>query len=176
MRSSSSRERGFTLLEFSLSLGLVSVTLASALGIYVLTLSEGNVGDYVAWHSSLEVAVKAAWQDGKYEGVNSETAAGLFASNARLVKDGDLRGPKGVVVDLEPRSLPGKGTNRHFAVIYADVAPKVCISLVLGLLERIELAEVDGEAVYRRNTPLDISALNEACADAGKDLAIVPVN
>lgn len=176
MRSSSCPERGFTLLEFSLSLALVSATLAGALAVYVQTVGEGNVGDYLAYHSSLEVAVKAAWQDGKYESISTETAAGMFASNARLVENGELRGPRGVVVDLEPRSLPGKGINRHFAVVYADVSPSVCTSLVMGLLQRIELAEVGGEVVYRRNTPVDLEALNQACSATGKSLAVVPVN
>lgn len=176
MRSSSSRSRGFSLLEIALALAVVSVTFAAAATLYLQSTSEGNVSDHVAFHSVLEASVKAAWPHNDYEGVSTETAAALFSANPRLVDGGELRGPRGMEVLVAPRSLPGSGANRHFEIRYQDMRPAVCSSLVLALAERLERAEVGAEVIHQRSAPTDPQRITEACSGDEVSLALVPVN
>ena len=175
-RSSLSRSRGFSLLEIALALAIVGVTFASVATLYIQSTSEGNVSDYVAFHTVLETSVKSTWANNNYEGLDSDTAADLFSANPKLVQNDELRGPRGVGVTVGPRTLPGSGANRHFAIAYEDIPSSVCSSLVFGLAERTERAEIGGAVIYQRGQDIDAQAITLACAAAGADLAIVPVN
>lgn len=176
MSSSSFRNRGFTLLEISLALAVVGVTFAAVITLYIQSTSDAHATEFVAYHTVLETSVKTAWPNNDYVGLDSDTAADLFASTASLVQAGELRGPRGVPVTVAPRTLAGAGTNRHFEIAYQDIPAAACTSLVMGVTARAEVAEVGGTAVFQRGQSIDPQSITEACSAAGADLAIVPVN